>query len=128
MHQTSYRIDTNISPSVLPNPLYLYGGGLDERIAGDGNIEGASGMAETDASTVCYVYLLGSLAIHDTDGAIRTPKAQKARALVALLALAPRGARSRVWLRDKLWSESGEEQSSASLRQALTDVRRSLGE
>jgi tetratricopeptide (TPR) repeat protein len=32
-----------------------------------------------------------------------------------------------VWLRDKLWSESGEEQASASLRQALTDVRRSFG-
>jgi len=85
-------------------------------------------MAESDARIICYVYLLGSLAIVGTDGAILTPKAQKARALVALLALAPRGARSRVWLRDKLWSESGEEQSSASLRQALTDVRRSLGD
>jgi tetratricopeptide (TPR) repeat protein len=85
-------------------------------------------MADTDVSTTCYVYLLGSLAILDADGAVRTPKAQKARALVALLALAPRGARSRVWLRDKLWSESNEEQGGASLRQALTDVRRSLGE
>lgn len=85
-------------------------------------------MADSDASTICYVYLLGSLAILDAEGNVRTPKAQKARALVALLALAPRGARSRAWLRDKLWSESGEEQSSASLRQALTDVRRSLGD
>lgn len=85
-------------------------------------------MADTGARTICFIYLLGSLAILDSDGTVRTPKAQKARALVALLALAPRGARSRVWLRDKLWSESGEEQSSASLRQALTDVRRSLGE
>jgi len=84
-------------------------------------------MPERDGATICYVYLLGALAILGPDGTVHTPKAQKARALVALLALAPRGARSRVWLRDKLWSESGEEQSSASLRQALTDVRRSLG-
>jgi len=85
-------------------------------------------MPEQDGATICHIYLLGALAILGPDGENYTPKAQKARALVALLALAPRGARSRVWLRDKLWSESGEEQSSASLRQALTDVRRSLGE
>src|SRR5690606_22752364 len=57
----------------------------------------------------------------------RTPKAQKSRALLALLALSPRGSRSRVWLRDKLWSDRGEDQASASLRQALLDVRKSLG-
>ncbi len=84
-------------------------------------------MAGHDADTICYIYLLGSICVMDANGALRTPKSQKARALVALLALAPRGARSRVWLRDKLWSESGEEQASASLRQALTDVRRSFG-
>ncbi len=84
-------------------------------------------MAGHDANTVCYIYLLGSFCVTDANGSVCTPKSQKARALIALLALAPRGARSRVWLRDKLWSESEDEQAGASLRQALSDVRRSFG-
>ena len=125
MFEITTAIGSNAAASAQMN--FLYTGLLDKgRRADIGTTE--AGMAESDARIICYVYLLGSLAIVGTDGTILTPKAQKARALVALLALAPRGARSRVWLRDKLWSESGEEQSSASLRQALTDVRRSLGE
>ena len=44
-----------------------------------------------------------------------------------MVALAPRGSRSRVWLRDKLWSDRGEDQASASLRQSLFDIRQSFG-
>jgi tetratricopeptide (TPR) repeat protein len=84
-------------------------------------------MAGDDASTLCNIYLFGALAVTDAAGASCTPKAQKSRALMAMLALAPRGARSRIWLRDKLWSDRGEEQAAASLRQALVDVRKSLG-
>lgn len=84
-------------------------------------------MAGEDTSTLCRIYLFGTLAVTDADGAPCTPKAQKSRALMAMLALAPRGARSRIWLRDKLWSDRGEEQAAASLRQALVDVRKSLG-
>lgn len=84
-------------------------------------------MTGEDASTLGHIYLFGTLAVTDADGASCTPKAQKSRALVAMLALAPRGARSRIWLRDKLWSDRGEEQAAASLRQALVDVRKSLG-
>ncbi len=80
-----------------------------------------------DTSTLCNIYLFGALAVTDTEGVSCTPKAQKSRALMAMLALAPRGSRSRIWLRDKLWSDRGEEQAAASLRQALVDVRKSLG-
>jgi DNA-binding SARP family transcriptional activator len=75
----------------------------------------------------CRVFLLGPMTVLDRTGAVCTPKGQKVRALLAMLALAPRGARSRVWLRDKLWSDREEEQAGANLRQALTEWRRALG-
>jgi DNA-binding SARP family transcriptional activator len=86
-------------------------------------------MANDDTGALCcmHLYLLGSLSVTDANGSSCTPKAQKSRALIAMLALAPRGTRSRVWLRTKLWSDRGEEQAAASLRQALVDVRKSLG-
>ena len=62
------------------------------------------------------------------DDADFTPKSVKARALLAMLALAPRGSRSRVWLRHKLWSDKSEDHAGASLRQSLLDIRRSLGQ
>lgn len=43
-----------------------------------------------------------------------------------MLALAPNGTRSRKWLQSKLWSTRGEEQGAASLRQELSEVRKSL--
>ncbi len=73
------------------------------------------------------VFLLGPISISDQFGVDFTPRNQKSRALIAMLAVAPRGSRSRVWLRDKLWSDRSEEQGSASLRQALLDIRKSLG-
>ncbi|WP_425091128.1 tetratricopeptide repeat protein [Tropicimonas sp. S265A] len=57
-----------------------------------------------------------------------TPRGKKAQGLLALLALAPRGTRTRVWLRDKLWSESDEKKSSSSLRQTVFELRKDLGE
>ncbi|CAD7052154.1 SARP family transcriptional regulator [Pseudorhizobium halotolerans] len=73
------------------------------------------------------LYLLGSFALTDLAGTSLAPKSQKAQALLAMLALSRRGSRSRVWLRDKLWSDRSEEQGSASLRQALLEIRKSLG-
>lgn len=73
------------------------------------------------------LYLLGSFALTDLAGTSLAPKSQKAQALLAMLALSRRGSRSRVWLRDKLWSDRSEEQASASLRQALLEIRKSLG-
>lgn len=87
----------------------------------------AFAMKSDAASHLCEMFLFGPLTVLDGRGVDRTPRAQKSRALLALLALAPRGSRSRVWLRDKLWSDRGEDQASASLRQALLDVRKSFG-
>lgn len=84
-------------------------------------------MREGEKGTLCSIYLLGCLTVIDAGGVNCTPKSQKARALIAMLVLAPRGARSRVWLRDKLWSDRGEVQGAASLRQALVEIRKALG-
>lgn len=75
-----------------------------------------------------HLYLLGAFSFVAADGRDITPKSRKSRALLALLALSPRGTRTRVWLRDKLWSESDEEKASGSLRQAIRDLKRSLAE
>lgn len=73
------------------------------------------------------VFLFGPFTVLGPDGADLTPKSRKSRAILAMLAVAPRGTRSRVWLRDKLWSDRGEDQASASLRQALLEIRTALG-
>ncbi|WP_371227332.1 transcriptional regulator [Roseovarius sp. 2305UL8-3] len=76
---------------------------------------------------VAKLFVIGPLELTDTSGNSFTPRSKKACALLALLALAPRRQRTRVWLRDKLWSESSERKSSTSLRQLLFELRRDLG-
>src|SRR5262245_34225333 len=72
--------------------------------------------------------LLGGFDLRSGDGRDLTPSGRKVRALLACLALS----RSTPWPREKLmallWSDRGEEQARASLRQALADLRRALGE
>lgn len=63
----------------------------------------------------------------DAQGKDCTPKGRKACALLALLIVAPQGTRARRWLQDKLWSDRGETQGNASLRQALSELRKILG-
>jgi DNA-binding SARP family transcriptional activator len=71
--------------------------------------------------------LFGSFHLEGPLGENLTPRGQKARALLALVALAKRGQRSRTWLCAKLWSDRPTEQAYASLRQALTEIRKALG-
>ena len=73
------------------------------------------------------ISLSGTFCVTDSDGQDVTPKSAKARGLLAILALSKDMRRSRVWLRGKLWSTSGQAQGSDSLRQCLTEVRRALG-
>jgi tetratricopeptide (TPR) repeat protein len=56
-----------------------------------------------------------------------TPRSAKTQGLAALIAHAEYAERGRLWLQDKLWSDRASEQSSASLRQALSELRRALG-
>jgi adenylate cyclase len=55
-------------------------------------------------------------------------KSKKARALLAYLALPPGKPRSREKLMALLWSDRGDEQARGSLRQALSGLRRDLGD
>lgn len=59
----------------------------------------------------------------DTGESIR-PTVNKEAALLAILALSPNYRRSRVWLRQILWGDRSDEQSAASLRQALSRLRK----
>lgn len=73
------------------------------------------------------LYAFGPFRLVDGLGQDVTPRAMKARAVLALLALAPAHRRTRSWLQDKLWSDRSAKQGSDSLRQALLEIRRSLG-
>lgn len=73
------------------------------------------------------VTVSGPFRVFDAEGVDRTPAGMKERALLALLALSPGQRRTRAWLRDKLWSDRDPELANGSLRQALNNIRKSLG-
>ncbi|MFN7002455.1 MAG: transcriptional regulator [Roseinatronobacter sp.] len=82
---------------------------------------------QTETSRILNLYLAGPMRVTDGQGQKLVIRGRKAQALLALTALAPQMQRSRVWLRDKLWSQSDETRSSTSLRQSLFELRRDLG-
>jgi DNA-binding SARP family transcriptional activator len=73
------------------------------------------------------VQLLGGFEIRGADDRDLTPSSRKACGILACLALPPGAAWSRDQLAATFWSERGEEQARGSIRQALTDLRHSLG-
>jgi tetratricopeptide (TPR) repeat protein len=77
-------------------------------------------------SDPAVIRLIGPFAIERADGVDVTPHGKRSKALLAMLALAPKGTRARKWLQSKLWSTRGEEQGAASLRQELFELRKSL--
>jgi TolB-like protein len=74
------------------------------------------------------IRLLGGFELQSAHGQDAAPTGRKIRALMACLALSP----GKPWPREKLmallWSDRAEEQARASLRQALAELRRALGE
>src|SRR6185312_7188890 len=76
---------------------------------------------------VLQVRLLGGFDLQSGAGHDVPAPGRKVRALMACLALSP----GKSWAREKLmallWSDRGDEQARASLRQALAELRRSLG-
>lgn len=74
------------------------------------------------------IQTIGPFAITGPLGEDLTPKGAKARGLLAILALTEERCRPRRFLEEKLWSGREPEQASQSLRQALTEIRRALGE
>jgi hypothetical protein len=82
---------------------------------------------DPDERPALRLYVVGAFCLRDGEGRAIVVRSRKAQAMLALLALSPRGTRSRVWLRDKLWSGSDERRSSTCLRQTLFELRRDLG-
>jgi DNA-binding SARP family transcriptional activator len=72
--------------------------------------------------------LFGRFSAAGPDGAEILLKSQKAQALLAYLALPLGKPRSREEIMALLWSERGDAQARASLRQVLTGLRKDLGE
>lgn len=72
--------------------------------------------------------LNGPFRVFDDQGRDVTPKGIKERGLLALLLMSPGQRRTRAWMQDKLWSERTPEQASGSSRQALSNVRKALGD
>jgi len=56
----------------------------------------------------CTLRLMGPFFLQSVAGEDITPNTQKWCALLAMLATAPNGRRSRKWLQDRLWSDSSE--------------------
>lgn len=72
------------------------------------------------------LHLFGTFRVETAGGLDLTPRSAKNRALLALLASDGFRVRTRAWLQAKLWSDRAEAQRSASLRQALSQLRRDL--
>lgn len=72
--------------------------------------------------------LVGPFTLTGRKGEDRTPRGAKTRALAAMLLCAAEGRRTRRWLESRLWSTRQPEQAGASLRQALSELRRTLGD
>ena len=67
--------------------------------------------------------LMGAFRLSAPDGERLNITSKRARALVAMLATARHGERSRVWLQDRLWGSRNSAQSQASLRRELYNLR-----
>lgn len=74
----------------------------------------------------CVLDLAGPVRLTGPRGEVLTPRGMKTRGLLALLGTARGLKLTRAALQDKLWSESEAEHGSASLRQALAELRRAL--
>ena len=72
--------------------------------------------------------LYGGFSVAGATGAEIPLKSQKAKAMLSFLALSPGKSRSREEIMALLWSDRGEAQARASLRQVLTGLRKELGE
>src|SRR5262245_7103758 len=72
--------------------------------------------------------LFGTFSLEDAAGAPVRIRSRRARALIAYLVLSGTVGGTRERLSGLLWSDRGEEQARASLRQCLLEVRRELAE
>lgn len=78
-------------------------------------------MAET--SRKYRLEIIGAFRLFAPDGQRIEIASRRGQALVAMLALANGGERTRVWLQDRLWSSRQQSQAQASLRRELSTLR-----
>lgn len=83
--------------------------------------------AETSCGGLRF-HLLGHMRVVDSQGRSVLPRTRKARAVLAIVALAAPRPVLRLQLTALLWSQRQKEQGRASLRQAIHDIQDSLGE
>jgi hypothetical protein len=72
--------------------------------------------------------LRGPFSVTGADGRDLTPRLAKSQGILLLLLTGTDGTRGRSWVQDRLWSDRGPDQAAASLRQALSEIRRCLGD
>ncbi|MGD1884773.1 MAG: hypothetical protein ACFB11_21110 [Paracoccaceae bacterium] len=71
--------------------------------------------------------LTGEFRAMASNGEDLTPRSSKAQAILAMVAMSPEMRRERKWLEKMLWSERNEDVAKGGLRQALSELRTSLG-
>lgn len=84
-------------------------------------------MVGTQNTVEIEISVLGPFRVVGRNGEDLTPKGRKECGLLAILALSQGRSRPRTTLQDKLWSDRGPDQAANSLRQALSQIRKSLG-
>jgi len=70
------------------------------------------------------IYIRGPFSVTGKSGTDLTPKSKKTQGLIALLSTSNGCRRTRAFLQNHLWSDRGQEQGAASLRQSLSELRR----
>ena len=78
-------------------------------------------MANND--TAFRLRLIGPFRLERPDGTRIEISSKRSQALLAMLACAGSGERSRAWLQDRLWGARAPEQGAASLRRELSNLR-----
>lgn len=76
--------------------------------------------------TVCSARLIGPFTLVDANGDRVEFAAKKESAIIAVLLMSENFERSRTWLTSLLWSDRSQSQASASLRQALSRLKKAL--
>lgn len=91
-----------------------------------GPISGVAADGGARPEWLLRIHTIGPFQVELASGPVAI-NSRKAQGVLALLALAPRAQRTRVWLRDKLWSCSDEKRAAISLRQTIFDLRQAFG-
>ena len=90
-------------------------------------MEAVTARDDRHSAALYAARLVGAFRLVGPDGLECSPRGRRARAMVAYLILTPPHAAARETLATLLWSERGEEQARASLRQALFELRSLVG-